>query len=87
MLGFPKIMNRLAKITIGEHEIREGPGSHNRRPARHRLVNEAVAALLLSHAGDCSMIGNAGGIIIAKELYVSAEREWRQFSTGCHDDR
>ena len=37
------------------------------------------AALLLGHVSDRRLIGNAGGIIVAEELYVPAERNGGNF--------
>src|SRR5215470_11100719 len=66
----------------GENDIRQRPGHHDGGPHAHRLVDEALAALLLAHVGKRGLIGNARRVLVAEELDVAAERHRGNLPAG-----
>ena len=71
----------------GQDEIGDRPGGDDGRAAPHRLVEEALAALGLGHAGDGGLVRHARGVVIPKKLHVAAERNRTTASSGFHSDR
>ena len=59
-----------------------GPAATMAARRAHRLMEEAVAALGLGHAGDGGLVRHARGIVIAEKLHVAAERNRRKLPAG-----
>src|SRR5262249_11138825 len=61
---------------------RDRTSDYNGRPCPQPLMNEAVAALLFAHGGKRRRIGNARGVFVAEEFYVTAQWNGGYFPAG-----
>src|SRR5215510_16104708 len=57
-----------------QQEIGERTGGHDGNPLADRLVKEAAPLLLGGHGRNGGLVGRAGGVLVAEELDVAAER-------------
>ncbi len=62
-----------------QHEVRDRPGSDDRRARAHRLKHEAVIAIGIRHRRRSSLIRYACRIVVAEELHITAERNCGNF--------
>src|SRR6266478_7032814 len=58
------------------------PRHYDRRPARHRLMNKAVSALLVGHGGKRGRIRDTGRVLVTEEFHIAAEWNGAEFPAG-----
>src|SRR5690606_11509865 len=61
----------------GEDEIGDRASGDDRRALPDILGEERVLAVLVRHAGDRVAARRAGGVLVAEELHIAAERNGR----------
>ena len=61
----------------GEDEIGDRAGRHHRGARANLLVDEADLLFFLGHGGRGVLVGHAGGIVVAEEFHIAAERNRR----------
>ena len=73
--GLPAVdRENRGKDDDGQDEIGDRPGRDDGGAPPDRLMEEAVAALGLGHAGNRGLVRHARGIVIPKKLHIAAER-------------